>query len=264
MKHTCSNPHHKPATCYAHGCRCDNCRKAARTVEKRARWRRQTGQPSLYVDAAPARAKLATMWATLTTSEIEARVGVNRAGLYRIRDGRVVRIRTETAAKIAAATLGPAPTPVGASRRIQGLACLGWSAAAIAREADLDQDSVLRLRRGDHRRTERRTLAAIAAACEQLWQRTPDSRGSSAANARNVAAREGWAPLLAWDDDGPHGIDNPAATPYRCARTDTRPHGATRENVAELSAQGLTDEGIAHRLGITVNAVQTARRRAAA
>ena len=58
-------------------------------------------------------------------------------------------------------------------------------------------------------------------------------------------------------------IDNPAATPYRCARTDTRPHGATRENVAELSAQGLTDEGIAHRLGIIVNAVQTARRRAA-
>lgn len=110
-----------------------------------------------------------------------------------------------------------AVSPAGSQRRIQALVANGWPAAVLARMLGMLPTHLHRMLRADEPVRPGRA-AEIAALYEQLWDAPPDesARGRrSAAEARKLAGRHGWAPPMAWDDDDSegHGIDDPAATP---------------------------------------------------
>ncbi len=93
----------------------------------------------------------------------------------------------------------------GTRRRLQALAVLGWTAAAIGeRMGDLSARHVQTLITREL--VHRRTAAQVAAVYEQL-SGTPG--GSSITRSRAVA--KGWAPPLGWDEGQ---IDDPAAVSH--------------------------------------------------
>lgn len=108
---------------------------------------------------------------------------------------------------------------LGLRRRIQALACLGWDMYAIAREADIGRETVRQWTL--HETVQRRTHERMAEAYERLSMRLPPETTRmerlNASRTRNRAARNGWAPPLAWDDidhdEHPRGMRDGAATP---------------------------------------------------
>lgn len=90
----------------------------------------------------------------------------------------------------------------GVRRRIQALMALGYSAHRIGQRLDVTADAVLNWLDVD--RVRKSTLARIDAVYEQLAGRIPpmDTPGNraSAHRTRNLAARRGYLPPLAWDD----------------------------------------------------------------
>lgn len=128
----------------------------------------------------------------------------------------------------------------GTARRLQALARLGWSSTELAKlVTGLGERDIRRLRSAPAASTTKQhEAAAVSYLYEKLWATAaPDRPHSGPGQVRKFAEREGWALPLQWDDDlGPHGIDNPDATPWPAARkTTTRkrqlPIG---ETVAEL------------------------------
>lgn len=102
-------------------------------------------------------------------------------------------------------------TSVGATRRIQALHRLGYSAIRIAEESGVNLDTILDAR---YPRVfiARRVRVSIADAYERLHMSIPDGDTKQVragiTRARNLAERSGWSPPLAWDD-----IDDAAETP---------------------------------------------------
>lgn len=143
----------------------------------------------------------------------------------------------------------------GTMRRLQALAAIGWSTVKLARQLGVTQGPLWRLMMQPHR-VRRETATRVAALYDRLWNQPPPA-GRGAVYARNSAARKGWPPPLAWDDDT---IDDPAAEPQG-VRTSENQWGGTRESVAELLALGYTRAGIAQQLGITEAAVEQAEQR---
>lgn len=94
----------------------------------------------------------------------------------------------------------------GAHRRLQALACLGWSTAELSRRLGKHRSYLLKVMRNDRIQVE--TAAIIRRLYDELsmtWCTT------STANRTAAAARAaGWRPPLAWDD---HDLDDPAARP---------------------------------------------------
>lgn len=116
---------------------------------------------------------------------------------------------------------------IGTRRRIQALACLGWSNAEVARRAGMHPEHLPRLVHEVDtitRRTAERIAKVYDALCMQLPVAETRHQKQAITNAKNRAARHGWLPPLAWDDDR---IDDPTYRPrmyYRPApRTDYDP-----------------------------------------
>lgn len=88
---------------------------------------------------------------------------------------------------------------IGAQRRVQALACLGWPNAEVARRAGMHPEHLPRivLRAA---MINRKTHDRIAAAYEQMSMTLPTGNAQVIAATRNRAARNGWLPPLAWDD----------------------------------------------------------------
>jgi hypothetical protein len=110
----------------------------------------------------------------------------------------------------------------------------------------------------------------VAAAYDRLWDRPPP--GATAAQRRAAAktaaraARSGWAPPIAWDDDR---IDLPGAGPepgWRPGRTDRRRAVDITEDAAFVREHdGLRDASarqVAMRLGIEQSRLEQATSRA--
>jgi hypothetical protein len=107
-------------------------------------------------------------------------------------------------ADITAATAGLTDA-TGARRRLQALGALGWSCMEIARRYDGHFVSLANIARGAQSQVGPRLHRLIVTAYDDLaMQPGPHHR------TRLDAARKGWLPPLAWDDDT---IDDPAATP---------------------------------------------------
>lgn len=206
--------HAKTSTCYTlHRCGCDWCRKA--NQERASRRRKQIAygrhQPRL-ADTRAAREHMLTLRALGMPAHVVAtQAGVGRGVAQRIAAGTQLVANTTTVVKILAvgpssdlATKVPA---VGAHRRLQALAYMGWTNEQIEERmgAGVSMTSWIfhhdRITHDLHRRVE--------AVYDALWDQTPpDTYGSRRAVAR--ARARGWVGPLAWDDDD---IDNPDASP---------------------------------------------------
>lgn len=104
--------------------------------------------------------------------------------------------------------------PIGAQRRLQALAVLGWSPRMIGRYCDASGENLARIRCGRKRVISRALHEQIKRVYDDLWDHLPP-RGDrhqrdSVTRTQRYAQRRGWAPPLAWDDDE---IDRPEARP---------------------------------------------------
>ncbi|WP_097865861.1 hypothetical protein [Streptomyces sp. rh34] len=127
-------------------------------------------------------------------------------------------VRTETAELI----LGYWPTladfpdgsridPTGTRRRVHALETLGFSQKFIADRLGIQNSNFARSMVVD--RVTARVARGVAAQYDLLWNKRPEDFGVKqwvADRTRRMAARQGWAPPLAWDDDT---IDDPTAVP---------------------------------------------------
>ena len=221
---------HGTKACYGlDRCRCLPCCNAISVYEQDRKKRNAYGRSNL-IDAGPARAHVAALMAAgVGAKTISARSGVAHGALWRLMYGKTRpdgtqipsrRITRATADRLLAlhpddGTLladGARVDGTGTRRRLQALACLGWSIGRLAADTGLDRQALDQAMRGGQ--VVARNARAVAAAYEQLWnQRAPatDHRERiSVARSINRATAAGWLPPIAWDDDT---IDDPAATP---------------------------------------------------
>lgn len=253
--HRCTIHPRGTAACYkAHRCRCDDCSQAEAVRAKRARHAATTGRPA-RVAAGPVRDHLAALAESgMGKAEMERRSGISRVCLLRIERGSVARVSRHTA--VAVMAVSPAPIseqPVGivdatgTGRRLWALMAIGWSQRELARRLSTSPSQVERLRR--HPTCTARMRSLVSALYSDLWDQRPPAHAAS--RARNLAAAHGSPPPMAWDEGtGPHGIDNPDATPRPGRAEGQRPVGELVREV-EFLIGSASAESIAARLGFT-------------
>lgn len=280
-------------------CRCRPCR-SANTAAERARNRAKLyGRYGGLVDAEPVRAHVRELQAAGIGLQQIFRVsrvggGVLTKLMYGTPrpDGTVRppsrRVTPRVAERILAVTVADlAPSAIvdgtGTTRRLQALVTVGWSQSALARALGMSPVNFTRTIRSP--RVLASTAAAVRVLYDRLWD-TPPAHDThreriAYARARSHAAKQGWLPPLAWDDDT---IDDPAADPWhpetayvpaaerpldeiaiqeamRGRRVHLTP-AEKAEAVARMTARGISAAKIAERLGVTPRSV--IRRRSAA
>lgn len=146
---------------------------------------------------------------------IAAGAGVNRTSITRaLRTGPDASVSTRTWRKLTDYDPGAHLTPIGTRRRLQALACLGWSTYRIAADTGLTRETVRSLTVGTTNVDMARVQIAVAAAYGRLSMRIPraatTSEQAGITRCRNRAHKARWAPPLAWDEGH---IDHPNARP---------------------------------------------------
>ncbi|MEV7154857.1 hypothetical protein AB0N77_09560 [Streptomyces misionensis] len=175
--------------------------------EKAARLRRARGV-SGFVPVARIISHIGVLnTAGWTNGEIAETAGVDRRTIHNILHGYVTNTHRPTAAAIL--RLRPEDVPnrvpaIGTMRRIQALAVMGWPISHIGELAGIRGTQVNELMAGRRKRIPRAQAEAAERVFRDRWMRSGPS-----AQARTVAARNGWVPALAWDD-----IDNPNEQPH--------------------------------------------------
>ncbi|MFF0770939.1 hypothetical protein ACFYUK_18785 [Nonomuraea wenchangensis] len=166
------------------------------------------------VDATRARQHLKRLQRTMSLYDIEAASRVGYTTLFKIVHGYRQTVMPATERKILAVTpaIGCAWVPsIGAQRRVQALATIGWTAKEVGRQVAARRgDSWANITRVMQEQQITATLAhEIDAVYEDLRGRTaPDDRYSR--RAKDVAERNRWAPPAAWESVD---IDDPDAKP---------------------------------------------------
>ncbi len=161
-------------------------------------------------------------------------------------------VHARTAQRILAASIPPlievAPDhavidATGTRRRIQALVRMGYSYAAIGEEAGVCEASI-------NRCTSRVTAGVarrIAIAFKGMQMRQPPDTPYTRRN-QNYAAKKGWPPPFAWNEDE---IDDPEAKPHCVRRPAKKVNSEWYESYRELREMGLSVAQIAEREGIT-------------
>lgn len=156
--------------------------------------------------------------------------------------------------------LSPKPiNGIGARRRIQALATLGWSLRHLSLELGWSQDRLwLFLMERDGTNVSPKNHAKICALYDRLWDRVPPrtTKGERIVYTRTIlrAKRYGWLPALAWDD-----IDDPDETPDYHTQPARRMTDAERlAEYGHLWASGVPEEQIAAKLGLSVGGLRKA------
>lgn len=144
----------------------------------------------------------------------------------------------------------------GTVRRIRALHALGYSRLDLATRLGMFENNLPRIGRSGV------VYRVVAEKVTALYDELSMIPGPSA-RAVAHAARKGWVPPLAWDDDS---IDDPAARPYVAPRRGLRDgwDEARWADVEHLRGFGYTDDQIAARLGIEPDSLRKAIARAAA
>lgn len=211
-------------------CHCELCRAANRDYERK-RTRQQAYGHHPYVDAQPAREHVrALMSAGVGLKRIAKLSGVPHGSVAKLIYGEAhrnlapsKRIRPATSKKLLAVQLPSDPTAgqlaagarvdaTGTRRRLQALVAIGYSQSRLAQRLGLLPTNFPTLLARDG--VTARTAREVVALYDELWN-TPqygtDHRSRISANrARRMAAKRGWPPPMAWDDDT---IDAPDAEP---------------------------------------------------
>lgn len=262
-RHACTKHEPGSAACYSrHACRCDDCRASA----VRARKRSDAGL-SGFVDAAPVRAHIKRLLHTgWTPHAIATAAGLASAAhvIYILNHAK--RTRSSVAARVCTLrghTSG-ITNSAGMVRRIHALVAVGWSTRDMSDRLGLSRTAV-------HHWTDRKiatpsTAARVRALYDEMWDQQPHAdtpeRRRTIARMRTIARRNGWPPPLAWDDGyGPHGIDNPDATPYPW-RQDGRPgRGIPAEDLIEAIETGAGLAEVCERFAIKPRSIERALHR---
>jgi transposase len=137
----------------------------------------------------------------------------------------------------------------GSIRRLRALYALGHSRETIAQAVGVLPTSISRLLDGDVEHVRGTTASQIRAAYTELSMIV-----GTCERTRNRAAREGWAPPLAWDDD----VDDPNAVPNL---GEQRPLSAAErlENYDWLIDSGVSPEVAAQRVGVSLRVIDRYR-----
>jgi hypothetical protein len=162
----------------------------------------------------------------------------------------------------------------GTVRRLQALRAIGYSDLELGAFLGASRQAVRSLRHSESPRIMASTAWRVAAMFEALSAHP--KAGTSATRARMDAARRGWLPPLAWDDES---IDDPAAAPavasarrrvfdevavLRAVAGDPPARMSKQERaeaVRRLNAQELSAAEIGLRLGRSTRGVVRARAR---
>ncbi|MEX3644494.1 hypothetical protein [Mycolicibacterium porcinum] len=238
---------------------CANCYASAR---------RRIGFTSTYVDAEPVREHVqALIDAGLSRRRICHLAGISRRSFHSLLNG------------VAAENLGPARTVAGHNadrllavplpgpsvhritdpgqlvpadgtvRRLRSLVAIGYRQADLCRRIGVSKDNGGRVFRGEHPTVRARFACRVDDLFQEL-QLTPGPHNAS----RDRAARLGWLPPLAWDEDT---IDNPYAAPDLGRDERVR----LPEKYVELRELGYSDALIVARLDVTARALERALER---
>jgi len=197
-------------------CHCKPCCAAIRAYRKRRNVLIERGH-TLTVDAAPIAAHLQKLLAAGDSlPSISRRIGYAYSPLWRVATGQQKKLRTAYAERILALQPGLATgaftDATGSMRRLRALTAMKHSLETIATDSGLSTSVIGTIITGRRTRITQETADAVAATYRRLHM-TP----GSSARAGNRAAREGWAPPLAWTDN----IDDPDAFPDFTGRCGT-------------------------------------------
>ena len=251
-----------------HGCRCLTCHNGWRDYGRNRARQQAYGTWKPLVDADPVRDHIQELRdAGIGWIRLADLVGVSTASLKGIVHGRrgnppVKQVRAATAEKILAVRPDPAHVAEGAlvdatgtRRRIQALAAVGFTFTSLAPHLGTNRLYVGDIATAD--KVMARTARKAAEVYDRLWDADPQRHGATAvgvSRAKRLAAREGWPPPLAWDDET---IDDPAAVPH--AEPERRRLGDTASEIGWLLETGERDpETIARRLGVETGSVKRA------
>jgi hypothetical protein len=127
----------------------------------------------------------------------------------------------------------------GVQRRLRALFALGWNWSVLATHLGVNLEAARQLAVRQCERCHPSTAARVAAVYEALCMTRPD--GAHAQRARTRAARHGWLPPLAWDDDT---IDDPAAVPNLGPHAHRYGPGRPTETVPDVIDDIAVDEAI--------------------
>ena len=243
--------HGESALCArAKGCQRPEC------VRRAARYRkRQRAGLVRILDGDETRAHIAALLAAGSTlGGIGDQSGVSRSLIRRVEQGG--RVTRATHAAIMAVAAPARVSALGARRRLQALACAGWSVGAITEHVGCSRDWLSRVRAGSPGAA--RCTAGFAEAVATTFSAlvmTPGPSRRTAAHAR----REGWAPALAWDDIDHDEAPSPWARRSKNPRLLADPMAV--EDVVHFAALGLSDPEIAVRVGLSARTVLRIRQR---
>lgn len=98
---------------------------------------------------------------------------------------------------------------VGTARRLQALVAIGWTQKELARRIGWSQKNMTILVHGGARMVEAKTVRAVRALYDELWDQPQDGDFGSRV-ARRLAENNGWVSPLGWDDED---IDDPTKEP---------------------------------------------------
>lgn len=194
------------------GCRCQPCRDAKNKADTLRHIANASGRPA-RVPAAPVADHIrGLLHAGMGWTRITLAARCSSSTIKRILGGQDV-VRRTVAERLLAIKHRPAPgryvDATGTRRRVQALMAIGHTVISIADEADADYSVIFDILRGCPQ-VRGITADRIAGAYDWLSERAPTGRKASITTTRKRAAREGWAPPAAWDDDR---IDDPQAHP---------------------------------------------------
>ena len=222
-------------------------------------WRARRAEGPARVPVGPMRDHVERLQAAgMSRADIAAASGVPVTTIHgALRKGALVH--RDTVAAVLAVPVPAVPvsshvrvSAVGAMRRLQALAAIGWTMTRLSRETGVAAGSLYTVLRTG--RCSAPIWRAISDAYDAFWNRPPLPQGRGTARhittAIERARAAGWAPPLAWDDDT---IDDPKACPSGVRRRDGH---WTVEDFEELLRQGETHEMACRRLRITWKAFE--------
>lgn len=230
-------------------CRCYRCGFARSLYDEDRAKQITAGTWQPFVDAEPVRAHVkALMAAGIGRRRIAALAGCtdNRiTELVKGKRGRMPqkRIRPALADKLLTICTndhasGANVDATGTHRRIQALACCGWTLTGQAAQVGMTVSNYAALL--DRPQVLRATADKVQALYGKLSM-LPAPAGYGCTRVRNLAKAQGWFPPLAWDDET---IDDPAACPVLVPPVEGSDPGADEWAIQRVAAGYSTAAGL--------------------